>query len=81
MPSRVATRSCAIARCKPRRAMPQALRSARYASDTWTLDLGNVDPALLSRVTGRLTAAGVEALAVPASGGTRMRLSLAAVAR
>lgn len=60
---------------------PQALRSARYASDTWTLDLGNVDPALVSRVTGRLTAAGVEALAVPASGGTRMRLSLAAVAR
>jgi hypothetical protein len=60
---------------------PQALRSARYASDTWMLDLGNVDPALLSRVTGRLTAAGVEALAVPASGGTRMRLSLAPVAR
>ena len=63
-------------------ALPQqTLRSARYASGAWTLDLGKVDPALLSRVTGRLTAAGVEALAVPAAGGTRMRLSLAAVAR
>ena len=72
-----------LARAAPalRALPPLALRSARYASDAWTLDLGRVDPALLSRVTRGLNAAGVEALAVPAAGGTRMRLSLAPVAR
>ena len=60
---------------------PQALHSARYASDAWTLDLGKVDAAVMSRVIRTLTVAGVDALAAPAPGGTRVRLSLAPGAR
>jgi len=58
-----------------------ALRSARYAGDAWTLDLVELDAATLSRLERRLGDAGLDALAAPASGGTRMRLSLAATAR
>jgi type II secretion system protein L len=58
-----------------------ALRSARYAGDAWTLELGNVDASALSLATRRLADAGVDALAAPTAGGTRMRLSLATTAR
>jgi len=58
-----------------------ALRSARYAGDAWTVDLVKLDAATLSRLERRLGDAGLDALAAPASGGTRMRLSLAATAR
>jgi hypothetical protein len=60
---------------------PHALRSARYASDAWTLELAKVEPAVISRVTRSLTAAGIDALAAPAPGGIRVRLSLAPTAR
>lgn len=58
-----------------------ALRSARYAGDAWTVDLVKLDASTLSRLERRLGDAGLDALAAPASGGTRMRLSLAATAR
>jgi len=58
-----------------------ALRSARYAGDAWTVDLVKLDASTLSRLERRLGDAGLDALAAPAAGGTRMRLSLAATAR
>jgi hypothetical protein len=58
-----------------------ALRSARYAGDAWTIDLGKLDPVALSRTTHNLAAAGVDALGAPSASGTRMRLSLAPTAR
>ena len=58
-----------------------ALRSARYAGDAWTVDLVKLDATTLSRLERRLGDAGLDALAAPASGGTRMRLSLAVTAR
>lgn len=57
------------------------LRSARYAGDAWTLELGKLDPVALSRTTRNLAAAGVDALAAPSASGTRMRLALAPTAR
>jgi len=63
-------------------ALPSAaLRSARYAGDAWTLELGNVDPSTLARITRRLDDAGVDALTATTPGGTRLRLSLATTAR
>jgi type II secretion system protein L len=58
-----------------------ALRSAHYAGDAWTLELGNVAGPRLSQITRRLADAGVDALAAPTTAGTRMRLSLATTAR
>ena len=58
-----------------------ALRSAHYAADAWTLELGKLDGATLARALHALGAAGIDALAAPAAGGTRMRLVLAATAR
>jgi general secretion pathway protein L len=60
---------------------PGALRSARYTDNAWTLELGKLDAAALSRLTRALAAVGVEALAAPDAAGMRMRLSLAATAR
>ena len=60
---------------------PGALRAARYAGDAWTLELGKVDPSLVPGLARRLADAGVDALAAPTSGGTRVRLSLAPTAR
>jgi hypothetical protein len=63
-------------------ALPSAaLRSARYAGDAWTLELGNVDASTVARITRRLEDAGVDALTAATSSGTRLRLSLAATAR
>ena len=58
-----------------------AVRSARYAGDAWTVDIAKIDAMTLSRLERRLGDAGLDALAAPASGGTRIRLSLAATAR
>lgn len=64
------------------RALPAgALRSARYAGDAWTLELGKLEPAALSRVTRTLSSAGVDAVAAQTAAGVRMRLSLAATTR
>jgi hypothetical protein len=59
---------------------PGALRSARYAGNAWTLELGKLDPVAVSRSTRTLAAAGVDALAAPTAAGVRMRLSLAPAA-
>ncbi|MEO9135172.1 MAG: type II secretion system protein GspL [Casimicrobiaceae bacterium] len=60
---------------------PDALRSARYTDNAWTLELGKLDAEALSQLTRTLAAAGVDALAAPTAAGMRMRLSLAATAR
>ena len=60
---------------------PGVLRSAHYADNAWTIELGKLDAAALSRTTRRLAEAGVDALAAPTTAGMRMRLSLAATAR
>lgn len=60
---------------------PGALRAAHYAGDTWTLELARLDSATLSRLSRALAGAGIDALAAPTSGGTRMRLSLSPTAR
>jgi general secretion pathway protein L len=60
---------------------PGTLRSARYGGDAWTLELGPLDRDALSRISRALAASGLDALAAPASGGTRMRVALAATAR
>ena len=60
---------------------PGVLRSAHYADNAWTLELGKLDAAALSRTTRALADAGVDALAAPTAAGMRMRLSLAATAR
>lgn len=57
------------------------LRSARYAGDAWTLELGKVDAAMLSQITRTLAVAGVETLSAPTQAGTRMRLALSPFAR
>ena len=53
-----------------------ALKSATYADGAWTIELGNVDGAALTRVDRELTGAGVTALQAKTAGGYRMRLSL-----
>jgi general secretion pathway protein L len=60
---------------------PGVLRSAHYVDNAWTIELGKLDTAALSRTTHRLGDAGVDALAAPTAAGMRMRLSLAATAR
>ena len=58
-----------------------ALRSARYSGGSWTLELGKLDAGVGSRLEQTLASAGLDAVAAPTSGGTRMRLTLAATAR
>ncbi len=60
---------------------PGMLKSAAYAGNAWTLELGKLDPAAASSVTRALARNGVDALAAPTAGGTRMRLTLDATAR
>ena len=57
------------------------LRSAHYASDAWTLELAALDRDALSRTSRALAAAGLDVLAAPVSGGTRMRVALAPTAK
>lgn len=52
-----------------------ALKSATYASGSWTLDLARLDPAIATRLDATLAAAGVATVAAPSAAGTRMRLS------
>jgi type II secretion system protein L len=59
---------------------PGTLRAARFGSDAWTLELGPLAPDALSRVSRALAASGLDALAVPTSGGVRMRIALGASA-
>jgi type II secretion system protein L len=58
-----------------------AVRSARYVDNAWTLELAKLDPVVLSRVTHALGVAGVDAVAAATPGGSRMRMSLGALAR
>lgn len=60
---------------------PGALRSAHYADNAWTLEVGKLDPGTLSAMTRVLAGAGVDALAAPTAAGMRLRLSLATSAR
>jgi hypothetical protein len=57
------------------------LKSAHYAADAWTLEIGKLDADALSRVTRALGRAGIEAVAAPSSSGTRMRITLDPTAR
>jgi type II secretion system protein L len=60
---------------------PGTLRAARFGGEAWTLELGPIDKAALSRIARDLAAAGVDALAAPTAGGARVRLALAPTAR
>ncbi|HET8831695.1 MAG TPA: hypothetical protein VFN86_06460, partial [Casimicrobiaceae bacterium] len=63
-------------------ALPQeTLKSATYADNTWTFELGRLDAETSSRVIRALGNAGIDALAAPTSSGTRMRATLDATAR
>lgn len=57
------------------------LKSATFAGDAWTLELGRVDPVTTSGLTRALASNGIDALAAPTPGGLRMRLTLDAAAR
>lgn len=57
------------------------LKSAHYADNAWTLDIGKLDADTLSRVTRALGRAGIDAFAAPSSSGTRMRITLDPAAR
>ena len=57
------------------------LKSAHYAANAWTLEIGKLDADALSRVTRALGRAGIEAVAAPSSSGTRMRITLDPTAR
>jgi hypothetical protein len=57
------------------------LRSAHYAADAWMLEFGTLDRENLSRVSRALADAGLDVLAAPVTGGTRMRVALASSAR
>jgi general secretion pathway protein L len=60
---------------------PGVLRSAHYTDNAWTIELGKIDAAALSRMTRALAAGGIDALGAPTAAGMRLRLSLAATAR
>jgi len=55
-----------------------ALKSATYASGTWTFDLGKLDPAVASTVDRNLALAGLATLAATTPAGTRIRVTPAA---
>jgi hypothetical protein len=62
--------------------LPQgSLRSASYADDAWTLELGKLDADATSSVMRALGRAGVDTVAAPTSSGLRMRMTLDAAAR
>jgi hypothetical protein len=65
-----------LARAAPSLALlpPGTLKSATYASNTWTLDLGKVDPAVAASVDRSLAAAGLATLTATTPSGTRMRV-------
>ena len=51
------------------------LKSATYASGTWTLDLARIEPAVATRLESELTGAGLATLAAPSASGLRLRLA------
>jgi Type II secretion system (T2SS), protein L len=53
---------------------PGTLKSATYAANTWTLDLGKVDAAVAANVERNLAAAGLTTLTATTPAGTRMRI-------
>jgi hypothetical protein len=65
-----------LARASPSLALlpPGALKSATYAANTWTLDLGKVDPAIAASVDRSLAGAGLTTLVATTAAGTRMRI-------
>lgn len=72
-----------LARAAPvlRKLPAGTLRSAHYATDAWMLEFSTLDRESLSRVSRALADAGLDVLAAPVSGGTRMRVALASTAR
>jgi type II secretory pathway component PulL len=60
---------------------PGTLRAAHFSGDAWTFELGPVDRDAQTRLSRALAGAGLDALAVPTSGGVRMRVALAPTAR
>lgn len=65
-----------LARAAPSIAVfpPGTLKAATYASGTWTLDLGKVDPGVAAAVDRNLAAAGLTTLTATTAAGTRMRI-------
>jgi len=55
-----------------------ALKSATYASGTWTFDLGKLDPLLVRNADRDLAAAGLATLSATTAAGTRVRVAPAA---
>jgi len=51
-----------------------ALKSATFAANTWTFDVGKVDPAIVADVDRNLAAAGLPTLTATTPAGTRMRI-------
>jgi hypothetical protein len=63
-------------------ALPRgSLKSATYANDAWTIELGKLDASSVSATARALGRAGVSAVSAPTAGGVRMRLTLDATAR
>jgi hypothetical protein len=60
---------------------PGTLRSASYADDAWTLELGKLDADATSGLMRALGQAGMNPVAAPTSSGIRMRMTLDAAAR
>jgi len=56
---------------------PGALKTATYASGTWTLDVGKVDPVVAAGLDHSLALAGLTTLAATTPAGTRVRVSAA----
>lgn len=71
-----------LARAAPSIALlpPGALKSATYAGNAWTLDLGKVDPAIAAEMDRRLAEAGLVTLSATSPAGTRVRIGATDVA-
>ncbi|MFO1305267.1 MAG: type II secretion system protein GspL [Burkholderiales bacterium] len=66
-----------LARAAPSIALlpPGTLKSATYAGNAWTLDLGKVDPAIAAEMDRRLAEAGLVTLSATSPSGTRVRIA------
>lgn len=68
-----------LARAAPALAMlpPASLRTATFASGSWTIDLQKVDPAALAELDAALNVAGLTTLRATTASGARVRIGLA----
>ena len=68
-----------LARAAPALAMlpPATLRTATFASGSWTIDLQKVDPAALAELDAALNVAGLTTLRATTASGARVRIGLA----